>query len=267
MAKQKILIVDDEKNIRMTVERALEKLDVPIETAVNGEEALAILAKGGFDLVLLDLKMPGKDGMQVLTEMREQKDMTKVVVITAHGSVENAVEAMKLGAVDFIQKPFSSGDIRAVVSSALTRKKGFFQKIAKKEEERVKPPKTEGKEGYDYCIQQAKAAIEVMDFQSARVWAEKAVSSETARAEAYNILGVLIEIHKDILQAQKYYRAAIALEPDYKPAYNNLERSTGRSTSGKLDIGGRDNGKHSDKKGKSASFLGKVFGPSSKKDR
>lgn len=103
MEKAPILIVDDEKNIRLTMSQSLEPLEIPVQTAVNGEEALQKLKDGQFGMVFLDLRMPGIDGMEVLRRIKEDWPKIRVVIITAHGTIESAVEAMKLGAVDFIQ--------------------------------------------------------------------------------------------------------------------------------------------------------------------
>ncbi|MBE0616331.1 MAG: response regulator, partial [Proteobacteria bacterium] len=107
MAKRSVLVVDDEKNIRLTLTQSLRALEVETDTAVNGEEALAKLGQAAYDLLLLDLKMPGMDGMEVLRRTRETLPELPVVILTAYGTVASAVEAMKLGAVDFLQKPFS----------------------------------------------------------------------------------------------------------------------------------------------------------------
>jgi len=120
--KERVLIVDDESNIRLTISRSLEPLGVQIQTAVNGEEALQKLHEEEFALLLLDLKMPGIDGMEVLHQVRERWPKTCVIVITAYGTIDSAVEAMKRGAVDFIQKPFSPAEIRELVTKVLRRK-------------------------------------------------------------------------------------------------------------------------------------------------
>lgn len=119
MKKKSILVVDDEKNIRLTVSQSLESLDVPVETAVNGEEALEKLRQQDFAVVLLDLKMSGLDGMDILRRIRADFPNIAVIIITAYGSIDRAVQSLKMGAVDFIQKPFSSGKIREIVKQAL----------------------------------------------------------------------------------------------------------------------------------------------------
>jgi DNA-binding NtrC family response regulator len=111
MEKPCILIVDDEKNIRLTLARAVKPLEIPIQTAVNGEEALQKLQDIHCGLVFLDLKMPGMDGMEVLRRIRKRWPTIPVAIVTGHGTIELAVEAMKLGAIDFIQKPFSPVEI------------------------------------------------------------------------------------------------------------------------------------------------------------
>jgi CheY-like chemotaxis protein len=121
LKNERVLIVDDEGNIRLTLSRSLESLGMEIQTAVNGEEALEKLQEDEFELLLLDLKMPGIDGMEVLHQVQERWPKTRVIVITAHGSIDSAVEAMKLGAVDFIQKPFSPSEIRELVTKVLRR--------------------------------------------------------------------------------------------------------------------------------------------------
>jgi DNA-binding response OmpR family regulator len=243
--KNRVLVVDDEKNIRLTIAQSLEKLGLEVDDAVNGEEALQKNRQQAYQLMLLDLKLPGMDGMEVLRQVRESHKKLKVLIITAHGTIENAVEAMKLGAVDFIQKPFTPDEIRGFVAKALTRTEGFLNRLRQEHSQAVEElvdsllagraagalpmPAREAKaRGLDYegCIEQAKAAVEGYDFDSAAAWAEQAVALDTARAEAYNLLGVLHERRGSRLEAQRYYRAALAIDPTYKPAWNNLNRST-----------------------------------------
>lgn len=119
--KLPILVVDDEKNIRMTVSLALDSLGLPVHAAVNGEEALQKLAEEKYQLLLLDLKLPGIDGMEVLHEVRDKWPHIKVIIITAHGTIDTAVDAMKLGASDFIQKPFSPAEIRDLTARVIER--------------------------------------------------------------------------------------------------------------------------------------------------
>jgi len=117
-----VLVVDDEKNIRVTVRESLRPLGFEVDTAINGEEAIEMAGRQSYELILLDLKMPGMDGMDVFRQFRLRWPDTAIVLVTAHGSVDAAVEAMKLGAVDFVQKPFAPQEIRDVVTRVLQRR-------------------------------------------------------------------------------------------------------------------------------------------------
>jgi len=119
MNRGSVLIVDDEKNIRLTLAMALETLNLQVEMAAHGEEALQKLAEKSYDLILLDMRLPGLDGMEVLGRVVKTWSQSKVIVITAYGSSEMAVEAMTLGAVDFLPKPFDPEDVRKTVTRIL----------------------------------------------------------------------------------------------------------------------------------------------------
>ena len=115
-----VLVVDDEEGIRWFLEEALETDGHEIAQAEHGEAALALMRSRSFDLVITDLKMPKMDGMSLLSEVRRLYPETAVLVLTAHGSVDNAVEAMKRGAFDYLQKPISSPEaLRLHVCRAL----------------------------------------------------------------------------------------------------------------------------------------------------
>ncbi|WP_024336498.1 sigma-54-dependent transcriptional regulator [Desulfotignum balticum] len=221
MEKTPILIVDDEKNIRLTMSQSLEPLAVPVQTAVNGEEALQKLQDGQFGVVFLDLKMPGIDGMEVLRRIKEDWSKIRVVIITAHGTIESAVEAMKLGAVDFIQKPFSPVEIRDLASRVLEREA------------------LDAESAVDYLslIELTKRHISDRDFATARETARKAIAADPAHPESYNLLGALLEIKGDWLEAQKFYRAALDIDPTFKAAWANLERTTSWNKFGQIDLG------------------------------
>ncbi len=111
MSRGSILIVDDEPYIRLTLKKAIDRLGVETDTAVNAEEALERLKTGHYNLLLLDLHLPGMSGMTALELIKEQHEHLPVVVLTAFGSVDRAVEAMKNGASDFIEKPISHQEL------------------------------------------------------------------------------------------------------------------------------------------------------------
>ena len=106
----RILVVDDEEGVRTFVAEALEAEGAEIATAASGDEAAALLDRQGFDVVVTDLKMPGRDGLALLAKIRAEQPETQVILLTAHGTVETAVQAMKAGAFDYLQKPIGSPD-------------------------------------------------------------------------------------------------------------------------------------------------------------
>jgi DNA-binding NtrC family response regulator len=221
MAKQAVLIVDDEKNIRLTLSQTVEAPDLEVDTAVNGEEALAKLQERDFALVLLDLKMPGMDGMEVLRWISENRPQARVIIITAHGSVDSAVEAMKRGAVDYLQKPFVPREIREIVARVLDRQTLDAQKA----------------QDYADWMEMARKCVNEKRFGVAAEYVRKAMARDPARAEAFNFLGALLEIQGDRLGAQKNYRAALSLDPTYTPAQENLYRSTKAKPGGEVVFG------------------------------
>ena len=116
-----VLVVDDEHDIRDASERILTRTGFKVMKATRGDEALDVLDKERTDIVLLDLKMPGMDGMEVLEHIRKLDEAILVIVITGYATVETATEAMKLGAYDFISKPFEPDQLRIVVNRAWER--------------------------------------------------------------------------------------------------------------------------------------------------
>lgn len=118
-----VLLVDDEKSVRSTLSLFLQKAGYQVEEAANGEEAEDRLKNQFYDLVITDLKMQPMDGLEVLKVAKSINPMTEVIVMTAYSTVESGVEAMKLGAYDYIQKPFNREEFLILVAKALERKK------------------------------------------------------------------------------------------------------------------------------------------------
>jgi len=218
----RILICDDEKNMRLTVTTALESEGYTVQSAVNGEDALKQLENESFNLLLLDLKMPGIDGLEVMRRLNIFLEPPKVVIISAHGSIDLAVKAMKLGAVDFIQKPFSPNEIRQTVSRAL------------------ETGATAGADAsLDYNSRIART-IELIHNESrdeALQLARRALYENPHRPEAYNLMGVLNELKRNLSDAQKFYRTALEIDPSYAPAQNNLDRTCSQTGRGKIVFG------------------------------
>jgi DNA-binding NtrC family response regulator len=126
--KTKILVVDDEEVVRLSHLRLLTRDDCNVEAVWNGHDALREMEKGCFDLVLLDLRMPGMDGMSVLRLIKQRWPESEVVVITGYPSVETAKEAIRLGAYDYLAKPVNPDEIIKVASDAITQKKWAMHK-------------------------------------------------------------------------------------------------------------------------------------------
>lgn len=119
MIGKRILVVDDEENLRRVTQLKLQQAGYEAMTASDGRQALEVLARNPHDLIITDLKMPGMSGMDLLRRVREDYPEIIVVVVTAFGTIESAVEAMKLGAHDYIIKPVNADALRLVVSRAL----------------------------------------------------------------------------------------------------------------------------------------------------
>src|SRR5215216_6668922 len=116
---KQILVVDDEPNLRRVLSAQLERDGYDVHTAEDGEQALALLRDHHIDLVITDLRMPRVDGMELLRRVATFEEPAPVVMITAHGTVDTAVEALKTGAFDYITKPFDQDEVRTVVRKAL----------------------------------------------------------------------------------------------------------------------------------------------------
>ena len=130
-----ILVVDDEQDIRDASERILVRTGFQVLKATNGMEALKILDTDSIDIVLLDLKMPGMDGLEILKRIRNVSETIQVIVITGYATVETAIEAMKQGAYDFIPKPFEPDQLRIVVNRAWEKIR-FIQEAQRLEREK-----------------------------------------------------------------------------------------------------------------------------------
>lgn len=209
--RPRILIADDEQNIRSTVGHALRMEGYEVATAIDGQDALAKLREAEFDLLLLDLRMPGKDGMEVLRQVVEHYPNVRVVIVTAYGTVETAVEAVKLGAVDFIQKPFTPQEIRALVAQVMDRE------LAQERQE------------HDYAthLELARRSIHEGRLATAREHLRQAIAADPADPPAFNLLGILEEMQGNHHAAMTSYRIALDLDPTYAPALANMQQSSG----------------------------------------
>src|SRR5688500_8336018 len=117
----KILIIEDDSKIRAILKEILQEKDHETEEAADGQEGLKKLEQGIYDLCICDIKMPKMDGIEVLEKAKEAEIATNFVIISAHGNIDIAVEAVKKGAFDFLQKPFDLGRLEITLRNALDK--------------------------------------------------------------------------------------------------------------------------------------------------
>ena len=122
MSKGKILVIDDEDIVRTSCSRTLRPEGFEVSLAKNGVEGLKMASEDAFDLVLTDLKMPDMDGIEVLRSIKEKWPKTEVIIVTGYQTVDTAVKAIKLGAYDYIEKPFTPDALISAVTEALSGK-------------------------------------------------------------------------------------------------------------------------------------------------
>ena len=145
MTKAKILVVDDEEIVLKSCRKILEGGGHEVFTALSGQEAFDLLKSEPFDIVITDIKMPGVDGMEVLEKVKKEYPDILVIIITGYSTVQSAVQAMKLGAFDYIPKPFTPDEVLVVVEKALEKKSLIYENIYLRKE-------LETKYGFDNII-------------------------------------------------------------------------------------------------------------------
>jgi len=119
MEKTKVLVIDDEQIVLDSVRKILTQEQFEVDTAISSRNGLDLAIQKGYDLVLTDIRMPEIGGMRVLRDIKRAKPSTTVVIITGYATVQSAVQAMKLGATDYIEKPFTPEELVEAVKSAL----------------------------------------------------------------------------------------------------------------------------------------------------
>jgi DNA-binding NtrC family response regulator len=133
MKSCKILIVDDELSVRTSLQEWFLEEGFNVETAESGEEALNKMQTGPFDLILLDIKMPGMDGITLQKKIKDIDEDAIIIIMTAYASVDTAVEALKLGAFDYVTKPFDPDDLSQLIRNALKQKELSTENLQLKE--------------------------------------------------------------------------------------------------------------------------------------
>jgi DNA-binding response OmpR family regulator len=182
-----VLIVDDEPNVRLMLRTTLESAGYRVLEAADGLGALSRLQDGTCDLILLDLRMPKLDGMGTLSRLRERGNLTPVVMLTAHGSIPDAVAAMRLGAIDFLTKPITPGELRTVVAEVIRRNEARPTPTAV--ETPAAPPRSFGFE-----LARAKRAINRGEFEEAERLLREVLAEEPHSKEAHEFLDRLLTL-------------------------------------------------------------------------
>lgn len=224
----KILIVDDEPSIRLVFRTPLEIAGYDVTEAVDGASALDALRESAADLVFLDLRMPGIDGLEVLQRLRNTGDVTPVVIVTAHGDVPNAVHAMKLGAIDFLAKPLRPERLREVAHEVLTR---HARGPSPAPPRRALEPVTAASQ-FARNLGEAKRALNQRAFDQAEIHLKQAIGLDDHSAEAHNLMGVLHELRNEHDASYREYKAALKADRRYEPAQHNMTRYYERFTFG-----------------------------------
>jgi len=119
----RLLVVDDEEKVRKYLSRLLKNRGFHVETAADGATALAMIKQNDFDVVLLDVLMPGMDGIAVLKEIKKLNPLTEVIMLTGNASVETGIEGMQLGAFDYLLKPANLDNLYLCLKEAMEQKK------------------------------------------------------------------------------------------------------------------------------------------------
>lgn len=131
MARYTVLIVDDEADFREVTSKQLIRRDLHCESAPDGDSALELIKSNAYDVVLLDVKMPGRDGIDTLREMKRLAPMTEIIMLTGHASVESGIDGIKYGAFDYLMKPMEIDSLMEKLDAAHERKRIQHEKIEK----------------------------------------------------------------------------------------------------------------------------------------
>jgi len=206
LPKTRILVADDERNIRKNLALVLEAMGHTVDEAKDGDEALDLCKQNHPDIAFVDLHIPKMEGLKVLAHIRALSPKTAVVIITAYGSAANAIEAMKLGAVDFLEKPFDPKIIGILTEEILI---GQHSK---------------SKTSFDDRMHLADLARQRNALIEARSYLKSAMAYAPERPEPYYWLGDLCEAEGDQKRAVQYYYMAVSAYHTYEPAVEALKR-------------------------------------------
>jgi DNA-binding NtrC family response regulator len=201
-----VLVADEDRHIRNSLKVLLETSGYRVDTAGDGEEALSKCKEWHPDIALIDMQMPKMSGLELLGYIRALSRKTSVVILTAHGTVAEAVAAMKLGAVDVLEKPFDPMAIQLLCQEILQRRK------------------LETGASVDEILNLAEIARGRNAHVEARIYLKRAMVRDVTRPEPYYELGDLYENEGDVRQAAHYYYMALDARSMFPPARDALKR-------------------------------------------
>ena len=201
----RILVVDDEPALRLTLQEALASEGYRVYTAADGAEATRIVERSKLALVLLDLRLPDVEGLDLVERIVDRRPDLPVVMITAYSTIETAVAAMRAGAADFLPKPFTPRELRETVARALQSREA-----------------SRSEADYAERIERARDRLRARDAAGAEAHARVALALDPSRGEALNLLGIAAGVRHETALAANYFRAALAVDPSYTAAERNL---------------------------------------------
>ncbi len=207
MQHRSILVVDDEKNVRFTVSHALQNEGYDVDAASSGVQGLQKTALKEYDLLLVDLRMPGMTGLEMLREIRRQSRELPAVIITAYGNPQQLVEAAQLGAIDFVRKPFSIQSIRSIVRGVIDTATSQYDV----------PPRDAGGQ-----LRAGKKAMMLGHIEEARSFLRDSIVSDGEHPEAVILLGVCDLLSGEREEAARHFRRALQIDPSSRTASEYL---------------------------------------------
>ena len=150
--KEKILVIDDDPGVRQVLSESLAGMGYRVHAAESGEKALGTIRETGCDLVILDMVLPRMDGMEVLQEVQRHHPELCVIMITGYGTVETAVETMQLGAVDYVQKPFTEEELVEFARKLLIKREARLESQRRPTVRVVAPSTAETAAAHEFCV-------------------------------------------------------------------------------------------------------------------
>jgi DNA-binding NtrC family response regulator len=206
--KGRILIIDDTKNIRLLASKALIAEGYEVDSADSGESGIELFKAKKYELVFVDIRMPYMSGTEVLRIIKDIDENTAVAIITAYPTVKNAVDCIKLGAIDYLRKPFTAEKLIHITNQIIERKNLISSNT----------------NSYESAIEYSKKCINERAFDEAINFLKKAISISIEGAEPFNIMGNVYELKEEYETALKFYNIALQIEPQNEAIVENLKR-------------------------------------------